>query len=337
MRFIATTPSPSPSAKPTTDGPYWTFEHGVLNSIPAKILIILLVAIIATVFVNHGVRIVVRTSVKRAAAKDDLAPADAPDTTSSLRTVIAKQRGAQRARAIGQMLRSTAAFVIWSTAVIMILQVVGINIAPLLFSASVIGVALGFGAQTLIKDFLSGIFIVIEDQYGPGDYVDLGPARGRVEEVGLRVTTLRDSSGIAWYVRNGEISRVANRTQGWSPADVDITVPNSVDIPTLQTLVTQVGDRAVDHDELIGRLISRPKYSGVVFRDDNTVTVRLAAKSKPNGRQLVQDTLIDDLRQRLVDAKIPFESLVGVALDSDKPAETPKAPENPRLGMRPTI
>ena len=336
MRLLAATPSPT--AKPSAaNGQYWTFEHGVLNSIPAKIIIILLVALVATLIVNHGVRLVVRSTVKRANAKDDISAIEAPDTTSSLRNVIAKQRGAQRARAIGQMLRSTAAFVIWGTAAIMILETIGINIAPLLFSASVIGVALGFGAQTLIKDFLSGVFIVIEDQFGPGDYVDLGLARGRVEELGLRVTTLRDASGVAWYVRNGEITRVANRTQGWAPADVDITVPNTVDLPTLQTLVSQVGDRALDDQELVGRLIARPKYAGVVFRDDHNLTVRLSAKSKPSGKQVVQETLIDNLRDRLVAAKIAFESIDGVTVETAQSADVPKGPENPRLGMRPTI
>jgi small conductance mechanosensitive channel len=312
-------------------------EHGVLNSIPVKLLIVFVVALIATLLVNWGVKIIVRQTVRRADAKSDIALVDTPDTTSSLRTVIAKQRVSQRARAVGQMLLSTAAFVIWSTAVIAWLQIIGINVAPLLFSASVIGVALAFGAQTLIKDFLSGMFIVIEDQYGPGDYVDLGPARGRVEEVGLRVTTLRDANGVAWYVRNGEILRVANRTQGWSAADVDITIPLTVDISTVQSIVTRVGERAIDDDEMMGRLIAKPKYSGVVFRDGEHVTVRLTAKAKPNGKAIVQEALINNLRTKLADGNIPYTSVSAAVMDPAQPTEVPKGPENPRLGMRPTV
>jgi small conductance mechanosensitive channel len=308
-----------------------------LNSIPVKLLIVLAVALIATIIVNQGVKAVVRQTVRRADAKDDLAIGDTPDTTSSLRTVIAKQRVSQRARAVGQMLRSTAAFVIWSTAVIAWLQIIGINVAPLLFSASVIGVALAFGAQTLIKDFLSGMFIVIEDQYGPGDYVDLGPARGRVEEVGLRVTTLRDANGVAWYVRNGEILRVANRTQGWAPADVDITIPLTVDISTVQSIATHVGEHAVSDDEMIGRLIAKPKYTGVVVRDDEHVTVRLTAKARPSGKTVVQEALITTLRSKLADAKIPYTSVSAAVIEASQPTDVPKGPENPRLGMRPTI
>jgi small conductance mechanosensitive channel len=333
---MAATPSPTP-APLLNPGGDWGLQHGVVNSIPFKLLVVLVIALIATVIVNQGVKAIVRQTVRRADAKDDIALADTPDTTSSLRTVIAKQRVSQRARAVGQMLRSTAAFVIWSTAVIAWLQIIGINVAPLLFSASVIGVALAFGAQTLIKDFLSGMFIVIEDQYGPGDYVDLGPARGRVEEVGLRVTTLRDANGVAWYVRNGEILRVANRTQGWAPADVDITIPLTVDISTVQSIATRVGDHAVDDDEMIGRLIAKPKYTGVVFRDDEHVTVRLAAKAKPSGKIVVQEALITTLRAKLADAKIPYTSVSAAVFEASQPSDVPKGPENPRLGMRPTI
>jgi len=337
MTWLTATPTPAATVK-DTGGPYWTFEHGVLNSIPAKLFIILAVAIVATFIVDRGVKIVVKQTVKRSAAKEGISLVDTPDTTASLRTVIAKQRGAQRARAVGQLLRSSAAFIIWFTAVIAMLQVIGINVAPLLFSASVVGVALGFGAQTLIKDFLSGVFIVIEDQYGPGDYVDLGPARGRVEEVGLRVTLLRDANGVAWYVRNGEILRVANRTQGWAPADVEVTVPVGVDLPTLQTVLSSVGEHAVDDDVLAGRLVAKPKYAGVTFRTTDSVTVRLAAKAKPNSKVIVQEDLVASVTERLTAAKIPFTSVVAAAAEPlNQAGEVPKGPENPRLGLRPTL
>ena len=101
----------------------------------------------------------------------------------------------------------------------MILDVVGLPIGPLLASAGIVGVAVGFGAQSLVKDFLSGIFLILEDQYGVGDLVDTGMGTvGTIEAVGLRVTRLRDGSGVVWYVRNGEILRVGNHSQGWSTA-----------------------------------------------------------------------------------------------------------------------
>lgn len=134
--------------------------------------------------------------------------------TIELRHDQESSRGQQRASSINQLLQSIVTVVIWTISTITILSIFGINVAPLLTSAGVIGVGLGFGAQTLVKDYLAGIFLIIEDQYGVGDRVDLGPAAGTVEEVGLRVTRIKDDAGVIWYVRNGEILRVANQSQG---------------------------------------------------------------------------------------------------------------------------
>ena len=125
-------------------------------------------------------------------------------------------RSQLRANSISQLLRSIITVVLWSISTITILSIFGINVAPLLTSAGVIGVSLGFGAQTLVKDYLAGIFMIIEDQYSVGDSVDVGHASGVVEEVGLRVTRIKDAAGVIWYVRNGEILRVANESQGAS-------------------------------------------------------------------------------------------------------------------------
>ena len=133
------------------------------------------------------------------------------------------------------VLRSVTTGVIASVAALMILDVVGLPIGPLLASAGIVGVAVGFGAQTLVKDFLSGIFLILEDQYGVGDLVDTGMGTvGTIEAVGLRVTRLRDGSGVVWYVRNGEILRVGNHSQGWSTAIVDVSVAYTEDIPRVQ-------------------------------------------------------------------------------------------------------
>ena len=125
-------------------------------------------------------------------------------------------RSQLRANSISQLLRSIITVIVWAVATIPTLSIFGINVAPLLTSAGVIGVSLGFGAQTLVKDYLAGIFMIIEDQYSVGDLVDVGHASGTIEEVGLRVTRIKDDSGVIWYVRNGEILRVANRSQGAS-------------------------------------------------------------------------------------------------------------------------
>ena len=119
----------------------------------------------------------------------------------------------QRSTTISTVLNTMTSVIIWGTAVLMALTVVGVNIAPLLASAGIAGVALGFGAQTLVKDYISGIFLIIEDQYGIGDEVEIGTVRGRIEAVALRTTRVRDEAGVLWYIRNGEILNVANFSQ----------------------------------------------------------------------------------------------------------------------------
>jgi small-conductance mechanosensitive channel len=132
---------------------------------------------------------------------------------------LLSQRRQQRAETMASLLRSVATTVLASVLVVMILAQLGFDILPVVASASIIGVALGFGAQTLVKDFLSGIFMILEDQYGVGDYIDMDKASGTVEAVGLRVTRLRDNEGTIWYVRNGEVMRVGNRSQSDAPEE----------------------------------------------------------------------------------------------------------------------
>lgn len=126
------------------------------------------------------------------------------------------QRRDQRSSTISSVLNTVTSVIIWGTAILMSLTVVGVNIAPLLASAGIAGVALGFGAQTLVKDYISGIFLIVEDQYGIGDEVEIGTVRGKVEGVALRTTRVRDEAGVLWYIRNGEILNVANFSQNTS-------------------------------------------------------------------------------------------------------------------------
>ena len=132
------------------------------------------------------------------------------------------ERRSQRGRTIGSLLRSVSSFLIYGIAFVMVLAEFGVDVAPILASAGVLGLAIGFGAQNLVRDFLSGIFMMLEDQYGVGDTVDLGEVTGDVEAVGLRITTIRDIAGTVWYVRNGEILRVGNFSKGFAIAVVDV-------------------------------------------------------------------------------------------------------------------
>ena len=150
------------------------------------------------------------------------------------------ERQQQRAQAMASLLKSIAAVVISLVAVFMVLDELGYDLAPLLASAGVVGVALGFGAQNLVKDFLAGVCMLLEDQFGVGDVVDLEKASGQVEAVGLRVTRLRDDAGVVWYVRNGEVLRTGNRSQGWSPISLDIEIADDEDLYRAADLVNTV-------------------------------------------------------------------------------------------------
>ena len=198
------------------------------------------------------------------------------------------ERRQQRTQTLGTVLRSIVTATVFTIAFIMILDLLGIPIAPLLASAGVAGVALGFGAQSLVKDFLSGIFMLFEDQYGVGDVIDTGEAIGTVEDVTLRVTRLRDGNGVVWYVRNGEIVRIGNRSQGWSTAIVDVPVAYNEDIEKVQDIIrASLHDLDEDpawHD----RLVETPTVAGIEQITGTTITVRVIAKCVPNEHLGVQ-------------------------------------------------
>jgi small conductance mechanosensitive channel len=181
----------------------------------------------------------------------------------------------------------------------MILDVVGLPIAPLLASAGIVGVAVGFGAQSLVKDFLSGIFLILEDQYGVGDLVDTGMGTvGTIEAVGLRVTRLRDGTGVVWYVRNGEILQVGNHSQGWSTGIVDMSVAYTEDIPRVQRLIGETAAAMAEEDPWKDKVLEPPTVAGVESMTGTSVTIRVVVKCAPNEHIGVQR----ELRERIKEA-----------------------------------
>jgi small conductance mechanosensitive channel len=197
---------------------------------------------------------------------------------------------------MSSVLRSVTTGVIASVAAIMVLDVVGLPIAPLIASAGIVGVALGFGAQSLVKDFLSGIFLILEDQYGVGDLVDTGMGTtGTVEAVGLRVTRLRDGSGVVWYVRNGEILKVGNHSQGWSTGIVDVSVAYNEDIPKVQQLIGDTAAAMAEEEEWSEKILEPPTVAGVESVTGTAVTIRVIVKCAPNQHWGVQR----ELRERI--------------------------------------
>ncbi len=207
----------------------------------------------------------------------------------------AAERRQQRAATMGGLLKSIATAVIAAVVLLMVMSEVGVDIAPLIASAGILGIALGFGAQTLVKDFLSGIFMIMEDQYGVGDAVNLGEATGTVEAVGLRVTRLRDVNGTVWYVRNGEILAVGNMSQNWARTVLDIPVAFSEDLTKVRGLLGEVANDLWEDPEYRADILEEPEVWGVERWDPDGVVVRVVLKTAP----LQQWSVAREMRERI--------------------------------------
>jgi small conductance mechanosensitive channel len=263
---------------------------------PAKILLIVVVAAVVRLLINRGIRRLTHStatgrvpSVLRPWRNRRGRPAD----RDPVETITARR--SQRAAAIGSVLRSFASFVVLGIAVVMVLGELGVNLAPILASAGVIGVALGFGAQNLVKDFIAGIGIILEDQYGVGDVVDLGEASGTVEAVGLRITRLRDAHGVVWYVRNGEVLRVGNKSQGYAQVVIDMPVAHDTDLERCRTVMQEVADQMYGEEQWAEVLLAPPESLGVESITAAGVTMRLQVRTTNADQWRVGR----ELRQRL--------------------------------------
>lgn len=222
----------------------------------------------------------------------------------------ATARSTQRARTIGSVLRSISSTVILVIAAIMILAEFGVDLAPILASAGIVGVAVGFGAQNLVRDFLSGMFMLLEDQYGVGDIVDLGEASGVVEAVGLRITTLRDVNGTVWYVRNGEILRVGNKSQGYAVAVVDLPVAHQADVAEAIALAGRTATERLAEQDLAVDVLEPLEVLGVERVGPEGVTLRLTVRVNPGKQFAVQRALNAAISDAFDEAGVPRPGLL---------------------------
>ncbi len=199
-----------------------------------------------------------------------------------------------RARTMGSLLKSIISGVTVAVIATMILDLF-VDVAPIVASAGILGVALGFGAQSLVKDFLSGIFMIVEDQYGVGDVIDLGEAIGTVEAVSLRVTRLRDVNGTVWYVRNGEILRVGNKSQNWGRSVLDVVVAPDEDVARVRAVLEDVAHDLWTDEDFQGVVIEAPEVWGVEAITAEGVTVRVTLKTAP----MEQGRIAREMRARI--------------------------------------
>ena len=262
----------------------WFTEFWTTYQTPIHIVLILLIAIIGRALLLVSVRRVVSGVVSGVKSE---AKAIAEDSESPL----AKARVVQRTKTIGSVLSN---FITWGIALItltMALNELGVQVGALIAGAGILGAAIGFGAQSLVRDLISGLFIVFEDQFGVGDVVDLGEIKGVIEAVGLRVTQVRDVEGTLWYVRNGEIARVGNKSQGFSRVIVDLSFDPSVDVEKAKTALLAAAQSA-SKSKLAGPLmIGAAEVWGIQSLSGDALVIRLVQQVTPKG--------VDDVAQEL--------------------------------------
>ncbi len=192
-----------------------------------------------------------------------------------------RERASQRAVTLGAVMRSVVSGVVWFVAVLLVLGQLEIDLAPLIAGAGIAGIAIGFGAQSMVKDFLAGIFVIVEDQYGVGDIVDVGDAIGTVEHVSLRTTQLRDISGVLWTVPNGEIHRVGNHSQLWSNSRLGVDVAYDTDVDHATRVIKAVADSVWRDDLEDATVIEEPVVLGVDAFGPDAITIAVSVKTDP--------------------------------------------------------
>ena len=218
---------------------------------------------------------------RRAAAAQ---PPPAEDTAALSAAAVAAAgtgRHEQRARALGSILRSGVSIVVFGIAALTVLGDLGFNLTPLLLSTTVLGVALGFGAQNLVRDYLAGILMLVEDHYGVGDTIHVSGASGTVEAMTLLTTRLRDVNGVVWHVRNGTIDSVGNESQGWSRAVIDYPVPYEEDLTRIRALMDQAASSMFRERGWRKLMLEKPEVWGAQELSSKEVTMRIVAKTAP--------------------------------------------------------
>lgn len=256
--------------------PWWPLIGPLLTIIGA-----VLAAVVLRWVLHRAIDRVVGRALTRGAAHESQTPARASRVLAQV-TGLDEARKTARVTTMGAILKSAATVVIFALALLTIMATIGLPLTPLLASASVGGIALAIGAQTLVRDVLSGIFMILEDQYGVGDVIDTGEVTGTVEDVTLRVTRVRDSDGVIWYVRNGEITRIGNRSQGWSTAMVDIQIGYNESLDIVLPLIRDVVRQLDQAQEWSTRLLEEPLVAGVESMTGGVITIRIIGKCAAN-------------------------------------------------------
>jgi moderate conductance mechanosensitive channel len=323
---MSTTASTSFSALPK----FWHDHSKVLIEIPIRIVVIILVALIA--------RAVLRRMIDRAIqpvrgeTPRILRPFKERLEGSALfeSAGLLSERRSQRAATLGSVLKSATSATIFVIAFLLVLSELQVDLAPFIAGTSIVGVALGFGAQNIVKDFLAGMFMLLEDQYGVGDVIDFEKASGTVEAVGLRSTRLRDVNGTVWYVRNGEVVRVGNKSQGFAQVVLDIPIDAWADVDAASEAMRAVAAEMAEQEDWAPVFLTTPEVQGVESMTREETVIRLVAKVRPLEQWRTARELRRRIRDRLerlhIDTHVPPEGAVPPPNSTPPTLDTPAAP-----------
>jgi moderate conductance mechanosensitive channel len=285
---------------------------------------IILVLLIAVLLRFAAGRLIGKVTARAAAGQDR--------GESHPHAVFGERRG-QRTTALASLLGNAASVAIFSVAGLIILGDLGLNLAPVLASAGVLGIALGFGAQNLVQDFLAGIFILLEDQYGVGDVIDVSTVTGTVEAVSLRITRLRDVNGVVWHIRNGTIKKAGNETHGWARAVIDFPVPYGLSVPAARAALDRAAAAMAAEPRWRAAILERPEVWGVETISADVLQLRVTARTAPMARREVARELRERLKNALdaelaagtmhIATAVPRQPAAPSATTADEPAQGP--------------
>jgi small conductance mechanosensitive channel len=312
---------------------FWDEHRRVLIETPIRIAVIIIVALILRAVIRRMIDRAVRPV--RGEVPRLLRPfKERIEGSSFLESAgLLSERRSLRAATLGSVLNSTVSITIFVIAFLLVLSELQVNLAPFIAGTSIVGVALGFGAQNIVKDFLAGVFMLMEDQYGVGDVIDFEKATGTVEAVGLRSTRLRDVNGTVWYVRNGEVVRVGNKSQGYAQVVLDIPIDAWADVDAASAAMVAVSQELAAEEEWSGVFLSEPEVQGVEAMTREETVIRLVAKVRPLEQWRTARELRRRIRDRLerlhIDSHLPpqgTEPVQPVGAEVPPPAAPPTDP-----------
>lgn len=312
---------------------FWATWWGVLLTNVITILVIIVTALVVRWVLHFVIRRVVNQIVTGVKRKQDV-----EDTQALSASPLAAVRLVQRTRTLGSVFTN---FVNITLFIVVVLAIVSVLAPDILGSftllSAAIGAGLGFGAQNIVKDALNGLFMVTEDQLGVGDIVDLGFATGIVEEVRIRVTSVRDVNGTLWFVRNGEITRVGNMSQGWARVIVDLAVPYEADIDEVEATLLRAATEMAQTGKWRSRILEKPEVWGLESISAEAMVIRVVMKVRTSSKDDVARELRMRLKRAVDELGLTLPSLSSVVLSGFDGVTRVKGAKPPKTAPSPVV